>query len=79
MRGLELVAPGDRPPIAIVHLAFQAMVGLGTAMALVALWSGWLAWRGRDPATHPRLRRALVLVAPFGFLATGARKRSSRS
>ena len=72
VKGLRSVAPADRPPVAVVHLAFQAMVALGSALALVALWTAWSAWRRRDMHEHRMLLRALVLVAPFGFLATEA-------
>jgi cytochrome bd ubiquinol oxidase subunit I len=72
VKGLRTVAPADRPPVAVVHLAFQTMVGLGSAMALVALWAAWSAWRRREVAEHHTLLRALVLVTPFGFLATEA-------
>ena len=72
VKGLRSVAPADRPPVAVVHLAFQAMVGLGSALALVAIWTVWSAWRRRDMHEHRMLLRALVLVAPFGFLATEA-------
>lgn len=72
VRGLDAVPAGDRPPVAVVHLAFQAMVALGSAMALVSLCAGWLAWRGRDLATQRGLLRAVAIVAPFGFLATEA-------
>jgi cytochrome d ubiquinol oxidase subunit I len=72
VKGLESVGRTDRPPVAIVHLAFQAMVGLGTTMALVALWAGWIAWRHRDVAVQRGLLRALVVIAPFGFIATEA-------
>ena len=72
VRGLDQF-PVDRwPPIAPVHFAFQTMVALGTAMALVSLWAIVVALRGRDLATHRWLLRALVTVAPFGFLATEA-------
>jgi cytochrome d ubiquinol oxidase subunit I len=70
VKGLRTVVPADRPPVAAVHLAFQAMVGLGSGMALVALWAAWSAWRRRPLASERMLLRALVLVAPFGFLAT---------
>ena len=70
VKGLRTVVPADRPPVAAVHLAFQAMVGLGSGMALVALWAAWSAWRRRPLASQRMLLRALVLVAPFGFLAT---------
>jgi len=72
VRGLRSVPPEDRPPVRIVHVGFQTMVGLGSAMALVALWAAWVAWRRRDLSSDRRLLRALVIVAPFGFLATEA-------
>jgi cytochrome d ubiquinol oxidase subunit I len=72
VKGLRTVPPADRPPVAVVHLAFQVMVGLGTAMALVSLWVAWTAWRRRPLAEQRWLLQALVLVAPFGFIATEA-------
>lgn len=70
--GLRDVPRENRPPVAIVHLAFQAMVGMGTALAIVAAWAGWLAIRRRRSPDHRAHLRALVIVAPFGFLATEA-------
>ena len=70
--GLREVPRADRPPVAVVHLAFQVMVGLGSAMALVSLWVGWTAWRRRPFADQRALLRALAIVAPFGFIATEA-------
>jgi cytochrome d ubiquinol oxidase subunit I len=72
VRGLTSFPRSDWPPVAVVHVAFQVMVGLGTAMAVVALWAGWAAWRRRDLPNERRLLRALAIVAPFGFLATEA-------
>jgi cytochrome bd ubiquinol oxidase subunit I len=72
VKGLKTAAPADRPPVAVVHLAFQAMVGLGTAMALVAGWAAWVALRRRGVAQQRSLLRALVLITPFGFIATEA-------
>ena len=72
VRGLRSVPPADRPPVAIVHVAFQVMVGLGSAMALVSLWAAWTAWRRRAFAEQRMLLRALTIVAPFGFIATEA-------
>jgi len=72
VRGLLAVPREDRPPVAVVHVAFQTMVAFGTALALVALCAGLIAWRGRDLSSHRPLLRALVLVAPLGFLATEA-------
>jgi len=36
--GLKSVAKEDRPPVALVHAAFDIMVLSGFAMAAVALW-----------------------------------------
>src|SRR5512138_1128731 len=63
--------PRDRwPNPALVHPAFQVMVGLGSLLALAAL--AWLlaVLRRREPG--PRLLRGLVLLAPAGFLALEA-------
>ena len=35
VRGLSDVPPADRPPVAIVHVAFQIMVGSGSLLALM--------------------------------------------
>jgi cytochrome bd ubiquinol oxidase subunit I len=60
------------PPILPVHLAFQLMVGLGTAMAAVAAWAMLMMIRRRQIADSRSLLRALALVTPFGFIATEA-------
>jgi len=72
VRGLNDVPRDLWPPVAVTHVAFQVMVGLGTLSALVALWAGAAFWRRRSLAEHAWLLRALTLVAPFGFLATEA-------
>jgi cytochrome d ubiquinol oxidase subunit I len=72
VKGLTTVPRADWPPVAVVHLAFDTMVGLGTTMALVALWAGWVAWRRRDVTASRALLRALALITPFGFIATEA-------
>jgi len=75
VKGLDSVPREDWPPVAIVHVAFQIMVALGTYMALVSLWAAWRAWRGRSStalAEDRRLLRALALATPMGFIAIEA-------
>jgi cytochrome d ubiquinol oxidase subunit I len=82
VRGLAAVAPADRPPVLVTHLAFQLMVGCGTAMAAVSGWALLAMARirrarragvtARTLARRPRLLAALVLVAPLGFVALEA-------
>lgn len=43
--GLDAVPQDEQPNANIVHLAFQAMVGLGTALLGLAAWLGVVWWR----------------------------------
>ena len=72
VRGLRSVARENRPPVAVVHLAFQTMVGLGSFLALLALTAVWFIVRRRDIATTRWLLVALATATPFGFIATEA-------
>lgn len=72
VKGLEAFPRQDWPPVAIVHVAFQVMVGLGSFMALVSAAALWLMWRRRELTRHRWLLRGLVLAAPMGFICTEA-------
>jgi cytochrome d ubiquinol oxidase subunit I len=72
VRGLEAFPREHWPPVAVVHVAFQVMVALGSYLAVVGAAGLWLMWRGRDLARHRWLLRALVLAAPMGFVCTEA-------
>ncbi len=37
LRGLEAVAPRDRPPVNVVRVSFQIMVGIGTLLAVLGV------------------------------------------
>ena len=70
--GLEEVPREDWPNTVVVHLAFQAMVGCGTALAAVALLVGLQAARRRRLPNERWTLRALACCAPLGFVATEA-------
>ncbi len=72
VKGLMEFPRADWPNVLIVHTAFQLMVGLGTFLALVSLWVGFLAWRRRDPSDHTWLLRVLAVATPMGFIAIEA-------
>jgi cytochrome d ubiquinol oxidase subunit I len=72
VKGLDLASPDDWPNVPAVHLSFQLMVALGTYLAVVGLWVGWLAWRRVDLAHQRWLMRAVTLATPLGFLAVEA-------
>jgi cytochrome d ubiquinol oxidase subunit I len=59
--GLEEFPPDERPPVNVVHLAYNAMVGIGSALLLLAAWLGWTWWRRRRmPASVWFLRAVAV-------------------
>jgi cytochrome bd ubiquinol oxidase subunit I len=69
VQGLQRVPAGDRPPVNVVHWAFQLMAGVGTLLALVG--SIYLAvWvRRRRLPESPWFYRALVLAGPLTIVA----------
>ena len=72
VKGLNDFPVGDRPPVAIVHFAFQIMVACGVAMMLVALWAAWRYLRGRRNQKWLESRwflQLLIIAAPLGFIA----------
>jgi cytochrome d ubiquinol oxidase subunit I len=72
VRGLDEWPPADRPNPVPVHLAFQAMVGVGTALLLLALWYWVAAWRRRGLPEGRWLLRAIAVATPLGFVAIEA-------
>ncbi len=46
--GWDSVPPADRPPVVwLIHLCFDAMVGIGFLLLLGGLWAAWEWWRRR--------------------------------
>jgi cytochrome d ubiquinol oxidase subunit I len=72
VKGLKDFPRENWPNLPIVHLAFQIMVALGSYLALVSLWAGWLAIRRKDLCANRSLLRAIALGAPMGFIAVEA-------
>lgn len=72
VKGLKDFPVEDRPPVAITHVAFQVMIGLGTLMALTALIVIGVWWRKPEHLTHPRLLKLLIINGPAGVLAVQA-------
>ena len=70
VRGLASVPPADRPsPINVVRLAFQAMVAIGTGLALLGAIALIVRWRrGRLPESR-WFHRALVVAGPASVVA----------
>ncbi len=72
VQGLSDFPEDQWPPVAITHVAFEIMVGLGTIMALVSLWALVVLLRKREPASSRPLLWALSAIAPAGFVAIEA-------
>lgn len=72
VQGLDQVPVADRPPVLVPHLAFQLMVGLGTAMMAVAGLYFLALWRKRAWLKSRWLLRLFVIATPAGFLAVEA-------
>lgn len=70
VRGLDQVAPGDRPPVAITHLSFDAMVGSGSTLLLIALL--WAFAARRRAGSSRGLLIAIALGAPLALVALEA-------
>jgi hypothetical protein len=69
VQGLDAVPPDERPPVNVVRLAFQTMVGSGTLLALlgVAYLAARVRWK-RLPE-GPWFYRALVAAGPLSLVA----------
>ena len=68
IRGLSSFPADELPPVNVVRLAFQTMVGLGLAMALLAVCYLWVRFRrGRAPSSP--------LVLPGGGAGRAGRRR----
>jgi cytochrome d ubiquinol oxidase subunit I len=69
IQGLQTVPASQRPPVNVVHWAFQFMVGIGTLLALlgVVYLAVWI-WRKRLPEST-WFYRAVVLAGPLAVVA----------
>ena len=67
--GFDAIPLDQRPPATIVHLAWDAMVGIGTALVLLGVWGLVLRIRRRDHATARWFLRAAALAGIGAIVA----------
>jgi cytochrome d ubiquinol oxidase subunit I len=67
--GLDTVPAADRPPVNVVRIAFQTMVGIGTLLAALAPVVLWTWWRRRRLPASRWFYRAVVLAGPLSLVA----------
>jgi cytochrome d ubiquinol oxidase subunit I len=69
VQGLDRVPVQDHPPVTIVHLAFDIMVGIGFGLLLLGLWLLLAWWRRRDLPRHRLFLRLCVLAGVASVVA----------
>src|SRR5216110_3145280 len=67
--GLDAVPPDERPPVNVVRVAFQTMVGIGTVLALCGFAYLAVRWRRKRLPESPWFYRALVVAGPLSVVA----------
>ena len=69
VQGLDAVPPDRRPPVNVVRVAFQLMVGIGTLLALLGVVFLAVRVRRRRLPESRWFYRALVLAGPLSLVA----------
>jgi cytochrome d ubiquinol oxidase subunit I len=69
IRGLDTVPPNQRPPVNVVRMAFQMMVGIGTLMALLGVLylAIWVRHKRLPESTW--FYRAVLIAGPLSVVA----------
>jgi cytochrome bd ubiquinol oxidase subunit I len=68
--GLNDIPADERPPAnTLLHLAFDAMVGIGTALLALGVWLAAVWWRRRDIPRTPWFLRVVAISGAAAILA----------
>ncbi len=70
--GLKDVPLENRPPVVVVHFAFQIMVACGMVMIVAGILGGWLAWRRKGLPVNSWYLKFITFCTPLGFIAIEA-------
>src|SRR5262249_49924142 len=71
--GLADIPADERPPAnTLLHLAFDGMVGIGSALLLLGAWLAFSWWRRRDIPGTPWFLRAVAISGAGAILALWA-------
>jgi cytochrome d ubiquinol oxidase subunit I len=69
VQGLDAVSPGDRPPVNVVRIAFQTMVGIGTLLAALGVLTVLVRVRRRRLPTPRAYYVAVAAAGPLSCVA----------
>jgi cytochrome bd ubiquinol oxidase subunit I len=68
--GLKDIPAGERPPAnTFLHLSFDLMVGIGTALLALGAWFAFVWWKRRDIPRTPWFLRAVALSGIAAIVA----------
>jgi len=68
--GLQNIPVDERPPAnTMLHLAFDGMVGIGSALLLLGAWLAFAWWRRRDIPATPWFLRIVAISGAGAILA----------
>ena len=68
--GLNDIPADERPPAnTFLHLSFDLMVGIGTALLALGAWFAWVWWKRRDIPQTPWFLRAVAVSGIASILA----------
>jgi cytochrome d ubiquinol oxidase subunit I len=68
--GLEDIPKDERPPAnTLLHLAFDTMVGIGSALLLLGIWLAFSWWKRRDIPRTPWFLRIVAVTGAGAILA----------
>jgi len=68
--GLNDIPNDERPPAnTLLHLAFDTMVGIGSALLLLGLWVAFSWWKKRDLPATPWFLRIVAVTGAGAILA----------
>lgn len=70
--GIQDIPLDERPPASLVHLSWDVMIGVGTAIVLLGPWGLFLRWRRRDIARARWFLRATALSGIGAVIALEA-------
>ena len=72
VEGLDKTPKENWPPVAVVHFAFQIMVGIGTYLAALGLISLYAIIRNKNWIFQTRFLKIFIITTPLGFIAMEA-------